>query len=993
MGKKSSKHSKSSKSEITSEKEVHKKEAKFNFDLNLLKKVFPVLITVVLLGFVMWFAFFVRSGPINLDGLEDNVRANTYSQIQNIISQEIDQQYPNLNAAYKQELVQKEYQKVLDTGIFEVQGQKIVIEDVVKQNSAVLKDSFKADNGQTYLTEMDSHHFFHYATNYYKYGHTGDTIVNGTPWLTTKVAPEGYAGTYTPELHVWLEAKIFALNGLSKDASDGERTKAIYLLPVFLVMLSAVPIYFLIRKFSNDLFAFFGSITLVSIGTYVSRTVAGFVDTDAYNILFPLLIVMFLIFAFAHKKVIMKVVYTTLSGFFMGMFLWAWGPGWFIFAFASLSLIGYLGYIIVSHFTHKEKKTTFFNKIKNDLITLVSFVFFCTVFVYIFIKQNLFTFTYESLVGSVSILAGISKDIIWPNVLSSVAELNPASFPSIINSVGGNIIFVIAMVGILLLALDFTPRNEKFNLFHKLLVFFSIIWFVAIVNSGLFVNLTANQPKLFMILLFLPIGIALISSLFNEVDETKIFLSIMLSIWTAGTIYMSFNGVRFIVLLAPAFCVAFGLGLYYISNIINKFTNKEFDVQHKIKQVIPGFIFTTILFLILFMPIATQANAISKGTTPTFDDVWYNSMYKIKNESNPNAIITSWWDFGHFYSAISHRGTTFDGASQGTPKAHWVGRLLVENNEEVSHDILQMLVCGGDRTHETMLSYTSGTTADAVKINKIIYSTFGKPQKEKIKILKENKYYKYDDNQVKEIMKNLACDNPPENYVITSEDMIGKAGVWAHWGSWDFTKKYVYDNYQVKTVEQISSDIDENTTTIQKYVDELNAIDKRSIQEDIKRDDLINQWLAPYPSYIPIQGRYEYACQNQNTTLICQNGITIDMMTGKVSSGFSADVKFANLVYPTNDGKVNVVKQGEGDIDVILVPRQTGFNVILAQYPLGNSLFTKLYYLDGYGTTKFKKFDDERSVTGVSYKIWKVDWSDVNDINETKITNTSTIKK
>jgi len=382
----------------------------------------------------------------------------------------------------------------------------------------------------------------------------------------------------------------------------------------------------------------------------------------------------------------------------------------------------------------------------------------------------------------------------------------------------------------------------------------------------------------------------------------------------------------------------------------------------------------------------SSAKAQSKQHVPIFNDAWYNALIAIKQDSSENAIITSWWDFGHFYSAISHRGSTFDGASQTDPKAHWVGKLLMENDEEISHDILQMLMCGGDMAHNVMLNYSEGTTADAVKINKIIYSTFGKSQEEKVILLKTNKYYKYDDNQIDEIMKNLACDNPRENYLITSEDMTGKAGVWAHWGSWDFTKKYVYDNYQTKTVEQIAFDIDENTTLIQKYVDELNNLDKTALSQDIKRDNLINSWLAPYPSYIPIQNRYEYPCQNQNTTLVCQNGISIDMMTGVVSSSFSADVKFANLVYPNQDGNISVVKQSEnGDIDVILIPANTGFNVMLAQYPLGNSLYTKLFYLNGYGTTKFEKFDEQQSVTGVRFSIWKVNWSDVNQSNSENI--------
>ncbi len=263
----------------------------------------------------------------------------------------------------------------------------------------------------------------------------------------------------------------------------------------------------------------------------------------------------------------------------------------------------------------------------------------------------------------------------------------------------------------------------------------------------------------------------------------------LLGIWMTGTIYMSLNGVRFILLLAPAFAIAFGLGLYYIANIINEFMTVEFSLQKEHMKKAFGYIAVGLLFIILFIPMANQAKAISDQTLPNFDDAWYSTMYKIENQSQKDAIITSWWDFGHFFAAVSHRGVTFDGGSQTTPQSHWVGKLLMENDEEKAVDILRMLVCGGNNAHDYMLEMVNGTAADAVKINKIIYSTFGQDIESTEQIIKNNSYYKFDAEQVNTIMENLACENPREDFLITSEDMVGKAGVWAHWGSWDFTKK------------------------------------------------------------------------------------------------------------------------------------------------------------------------------------------------------------
>jgi len=602
-------------------------------------------------------------------------------------------------------------------------------------------------------------------------------------------------------------------------------------------------------------------------------------------------------------------------------------------------------------------------------------------------KYNIFTTTFNGIFGSIEGIATVSGTNIWPNVLSSVAELNAASFQSIISSVGGAMVFLIAMLGLVLLTLDFKSKNNKFNLYNKIILGFATIWTLMIIKGNVFVSLTANSALVFLVLLFLPVGIAMLLSILNDNKSNKIFLSLLLSIWMAGTIYMSLNGVRFILLLAPAFSIAFGIGLYYFAKIINNFFTKEFKIQNKFKQSIAGTLIVGLLFLTLYVPMFNQANAISNGTLPNFDDAWYNSMYKIEENSKENAIITSWWDFGHFFAAVSNRGVTFDGGSQTTPRAHWVGKLLMENDEQKSLDMLRMLVCGGNEAHNTMLEATSGTAADAVKINKIIYNTFGQSIEETKNTIKNNKYYTFTQETIDKTMNYLACQSPPENFVITSEDMVGKAGVWAHWGSWDFTKKYVHDNYNTKTAKEIANEIDENTTLIQQYIDELKEIDVKAETQNIKRENLINQWFAPYPSYIPIQNSYTYPCLSNNNTITCQNGIEVDMFTGQIKAqGFQNQLTFNNLVYPLEDNKLNIVKQNEsGDIDVLLIPSgQNSFNSMLMQKPLGASLFTKLFYLNGYGTEHFENFDDVRSVTGVRVIVWKVNW-ELEEIEEISI--------
>jgi len=187
-----------------------------------------------------------------------------------------------------------------------------------------------------------------------------------------------------------------------------------------------------------------------------------------------------------------------------------------------------------------------------------------------------------------------------------------------------------------------------------------------------------------------------------------------------------------------------------------------------------------------------------------------------------------------------------------------------------------------------------------------------------------------------------------------------------------------------KTAEKIAGEIDEEETLIQQYINELIQIDIKAETEDIKREDLMNQWFAPYPSYIPVSGKYTYPCQQTtNITLECQNSISVNMETGEVSSSLGDQITFANLVIPNMDGTLKIVPQEEqGQVDVLLIPTINGFDSMIMQTPLGASTFTKTIYLNGFGTKHFELFDNVQSMTGTKVMTWKVKW----DVEEELLT-------
>ncbi|NCC71582.1 hypothetical protein EOM09_08480 [bacterium] len=358
---------------------------------------------------------------------------------------------------------------------------------------------------------------------------------------------------------------------------------------------------------------------------------------------------------------------------------------WFVPLFLIISIISYLFYIIlitlIEHKNLSEVKTSS----KHIAIILISYIFSSWIFVWIFLKRDLFYVSYELLSGALLGIANISQTYIWPNVQTTIAELNPASFLQIIQTVGGKFFFFFAFFGMVLMLLDFKKKKNISKLSSIAVIFFSLIWFISIIAYNAFSNLLANSSFIFLILLFLPIAFAFLINIFEKNKDPKIFFVIFLSIWMAATIYMSLNGVRFILLLAPGFAIASAIGLYQLAKILNNFISEEFKIKNDFFKTIYGNTFIFLIFLLFFVLVPVdlktdsnqqslfgQAELLSQGSLPNFDDAWFLAFEKLNNQSNENAIITSWWDFGHFFIAVGNRGTTFDGGSQTTPASHWV---------------------------------------------------------------------------------------------------------------------------------------------------------------------------------------------------------------------------------------------------------------------------------------------------------------------------------
>ena len=83
----------------------------------------------------------------------------------------------------------------------------------------------------------------------------------------------------------------------------------------------------------------------------------------------------------------------------------------------------------------------------------------------------------------------------------------------------------------------------------------------------------------------------------------------------------------------------------------------------------------------------------------------------------------------NFCKTFGGYGVTFDGGSQASPQAHWVGLVLTTKNEDLANGILRMLVCRGNTAFDTLDSYINFTP----KSVDILYEVVSEDNKDKAK--------------------------------------------------------------------------------------------------------------------------------------------------------------------------------------------------------------------------------------------------------------------
>jgi hypothetical protein len=227
--------------------------------------------------------------------------------------------------------------------------------------------------------------------------------------------------------------------------------------------------------------------------------------------------------------------------------------------------------------------------------------------------------------------------------------------------------------------------------------------------------------------------------------------------------------------------------------------------------------------------------------------------------------------------------------------------------------------------------------------------------------------------EIDEVLKSTHC-SPPEDYLITSGDMVGKSGVWAHFGLWDFERAKILlavKGSDIESAKEIMQKLNYSNAQIEKTIYEISALATTRDEEN---------WVSTWPGYLSAGG----ACQNQENITMCQNNfqgqnivvlINWTSMEAGIYNGQST-IKPSSFVYYENETLKEISYEKPGfPYSIILTP--AGESIIASQ-ELSRSVFTRLFFMNGAGLSHFRLFDQQTEITGSQIYVWNVSWDGIN---------------
>jgi dolichyl-phosphooligosaccharide-protein glycotransferase len=401
---------------------------------------------------------------------------------------------------------------------------------------------------------------------------------------------------------------------------------------------------------------------------------------------------------------------------------------------------------------------------------------------------------------------------------------------------------------------------------------------------------------------------------------------LLLSVWFLSMLFASSRGIRFVVFMLPPLGIALGWGVH------------ELYLRFRSRYRIYSWLFSAACCILVAWAVIPRGYMSAMRIFPLMDDTWYRVLSLVDEKTPKDTILNSWWDFGDWFKVVGNRRVIFDGQSQDTPQAFWMGKALLSQDEVKAAAILRMLNNGGNKAFEVVNQHVK----DELRSVLLLESILGAKPEDAQPLLAE--YLPVP--AVQQVM-GLLYAKPAPAYFVVDPTLQYKMPAISFLGNWDFAKVYIVQNFNKLEKEKILEylqKLGKDPQEMQQYYQEAFLISR----------DKLDRWLSR-----PVQFMGVYSSgREQNGIVTFANGMTFDVRN-RMAKSLQGQVP--RSIFMMQEGQLVEIPVPGANIDLsvlVTFDQERGWRCMMMSPSLGRSLFTRLYYLKAEGLTRFRPFVD-----------------------------------
>lgn len=820
--------------------------------------------------------------------------------------------------------------------------------------------TFQGEDGRRHrlLGGYDGYYWLRLARTYLQRGTVCNRSADNQCLDAETNAPIGRSIDYVHSPFVML---IAGMHWLASRFSAGlPLSTTAMLVPLLLSCLGVIPCFLLGRRIAGSTAGFIASLIVFLNAAVFSRTADA--DNDIMVVTLPLFALWLLAEALGQSRRPATSILAALAGVTLGLLAATWG-GWPLFA---LSALAGLVAIFVLGFA-KGSKTTGFDA---GLAAVAALAGFAAV-IWLFDVPIHFAEITDHLLGTLR-LGGPSAARLdtapGADMFATVGELVPVDVATFVKAVGP-LGLALGFVGLPLAIAPPTRWPLR-------------VWAAALALSAVLVlaGIQFGLGREGMLAGLAVVSATAVSALWlgrGSPLSSPQFASILCTAWLGATLVTGSQAQRFVFLAVVPLGLSAGVAVGLLLNRL-----MAAAARRAWQERMAGAAIAVLGLLVVTSP-AIEGYHEARGSFPRLNEAWIENFAAIEQTAAPDAIIHSWWDYGHWITYFSGRRVITDGTSLRDRTVQWAARALAASGDKETIAVLRMLECGSvkdpetgtrERPYEMLIKWGN----DEALAYRTILDLMRLPANEAESYLAAQGL---SPARAKALAATVYC-RPPEGYLLLSSELLGLGGPLVA-GFWDpyyahvlaLSRRFPRER-AIAAIKARFALADADAQRL--YGQAMKATIDAKSADFIAPDARI--WMSGWQDCIDKQGQTDcllnLAGGARLEVQFAASDITTMHVALRTGDGAQSDVVPALVAVALSDRLAEIKPAGVTLPDLGLLIDPTGRRAFAGTPGMIRSTLARLVLLDGRYSPMFQKTSDRIAFNGERVTTWRIGWDD-----------------